>query len=236
MLRVTHFLACHASLLAFHRFPHSIRPRIPPRKVAHVTKHADTLLETFSFRWRRHKKRFSLHRSIHHQCTPHPLPSIARPIQWAAHPDRRSDRALTLTWSRYDNASLTLRGRRLLLPPACCCCQVGDGRFGGMLWDMVGGVGAGRGGEGGAGVGERVGNGQPRNGAGGAGGCRANPQRAAVGISSCLSPLLVTSPFSPINLQLHRCPPTQKLAYKHNHTLTYPIYRVYHHKNERNPL
>lgn len=129
-----------------------------------------------------------------------------------------------------EGTKVAVAPRLLLLP--------GGGR---ALWgDVVGyggrsGGGEG-GGEGGAGVGERVGNGQPRNGAGGAGGCRANPQRAAVGISSCLSPLLVTSPFSPINLQLHRCPPTQKLAYKHNHTLTYPIYRVYHHKNERNPL
>lgn len=73
--------------------------------------------------------------------------------------DHRSDRVLTLTWSRYDSASLTLRGRRLLLPPACCCCQVGEGRFGGMLWDMVGGVGRGRGGEGDAwAMEQRVGN------------------------------------------------------------------------------
>lgn len=128
-----------------------------------------------------------------------------------------------------EGTKVAVAPRLLLLP--------GGGR---ALWGDVVGYGGrsggGEGGERGAGVGERVGNGQPRNGAGGAGGCRANPQRAAVGISSCLSPLLVTSPFSPINLQLHRCPPTQKLAYKHNHTLTYPIYRVYHHKNERNPL
>lgn len=53
-----------------------------------------------------------------------------------------SPAARTLTWSRYERASRTLSGRRLLFPPACCC-QVGEGRFGGMLCDMVGGGGGG---------------------------------------------------------------------------------------------
>lgn len=56
-----------------------------------------------------------------------------------------SPAARTLTWSRYERASRTLSGRRLLFPPACCC-QVGEGRFGGMLCDMVGGGGGGVGG------------------------------------------------------------------------------------------
>lgn len=54
-----------------------------------------------------------------------------------------SPAAPTLTWSRYERASRTLSGRRLLFPPACCC-QVGEGRFGGMLCDMVGGCGGGK--------------------------------------------------------------------------------------------
>lgn len=136
VLWMTHFLACYVSLFTFHRFSHKHTPPEPAWQ-SHArsifcsggggTKSAfdSTGQPTTSARLIR------LH------------PSHSQPMGRPS--DHRSDRVLTLTWSRYDSASLTLRGRRLLLPPACCCCQVGEGRFGGMLWDMVGGVGGGGG-------------------------------------------------------------------------------------------
>lgn len=124
-----------------------------------------------------------------------------------------SPAARTLTWSRYERASRTLSGRRLLFPPACCC-QVGEGRFGGMLCDMVA-VGAGEVGSGKWEVGECQVNEKWSWYVAGA-----NPPASDRGNFSCLSPLLLASPLFPINL--HENEYTQKPTY------TTPRYRYTH--------